>query len=188
MKLKHTKLFAAAVAAIAIGASTSQANLLVNGDFEAGLAGWTGTPLSGITATDQHAGHFAAELGPALGSIYQFVAPPLILAQTYKLDFWAKDSGNAAGTSQTLSATVFNGLSASFDTTAAYVHYSYLFTYTGGPSVVAFGWSDGLERVFVDDASLVAVPEPTTIIAGALLLLPFGASTLRFIRRSRATV
>jgi len=29
------------------------------------------------------------------------------------------------------------------------------------------------------------VPEPTTMIAGALLLLPFGASTLRILRKSR---
>ena len=29
------------------------------------------------------------------------------------------------------------------------------------------------------------IPEPTTMIAGALLLLPFGASTLRFLRRGR---
>jgi len=33
---------------------------------------------------------------------------------------------------------------------------------------------------------LVVVPEPTTMIAGALLLLPFGASTLRILRRNRA--
>jgi hypothetical protein len=32
---------------------------------------------------------------------------------------------------------------------------------------------------------LAPVPEPTTIIAGALLLLPFGASTIRFIRKNR---
>ncbi|MEI7941050.1 MAG: hypothetical protein WCK27_30620, partial [Verrucomicrobiota bacterium] len=30
------------------------------------------------------------------------------------------------------------------------------------------------------------VPEPTTMIAGALLLLPFGASTLRMLRRRTA--
>jgi hypothetical protein len=30
------------------------------------------------------------------------------------------------------------------------------------------------------------VPEPTTLIAGALLMLPFGASTLRFLRKNRA--
>jgi len=32
---------------------------------------------------------------------------------------------------------------------------------------------------------VVAVPEPTTVIAGALLLLPLGASTLRILRRNR---
>lgn len=32
---------------------------------------------------------------------------------------------------------------------------------------------------------VVAVPEPATMIAGALLLLPFGASTLRILRRNR---
>jgi hypothetical protein len=30
------------------------------------------------------------------------------------------------------------------------------------------------------------VPEPTTLIAGALLFLPFGASTLRFVRKNRS--
>jgi hypothetical protein len=32
---------------------------------------------------------------------------------------------------------------------------------------------------------LAMVPEPTTMIAGALLLLPFGASTIRFLRKNR---
>jgi hypothetical protein len=32
----------------------------------------------------------------------------------------------------------------------------------------------------------VVVPEPTTIIAGALLLVPFGVSTLRVLRKTRA--
>jgi hypothetical protein len=33
---------------------------------------------------------------------------------------------------------------------------------------------------------VVAVPEPTTIISGMLMLLPFGASTLRILRKNRA--
>ena len=33
--------------------------------------------------------------------------------------------------------------------------------------------------------SITVVPEPTTMIAGALLLLPFGASTLRMLRKTR---
>jgi len=36
-------------------------------------------------------------------------------------------------------------------------------------------------------AGYAPVPEPTTMIAGALLLLPFGASTLRFLRRRAKT-
>jgi hypothetical protein len=35
-------------------------------------------------------------------------------------------------------------------------------------------------------ASWMTVPEPTTILAGALLLLPFGWSTVRIMRRNRA--
>ena len=36
------------------------------------------------------------------------------------------------------------------------------------------------------DITVDVVPEPTTMLAGALLLLPFGASTLRILRKSRA--
>ena len=35
------------------------------------------------------------------------------------------------------------------------------------------------------DLQLTVVPEPKTMIAGALLLLPFGASALRTLRKSR---
>jgi hypothetical protein len=38
----------------------------------------------------------------------------------------------------------------------------------------------------LDNISLTAVPEPTTMIAGALLLLPFGASTIRILRKKVA--
>lgn len=35
-------------------------------------------------------------------------------------------------------------------------------------------------------SEITAVPEPATMIAGALLLLPFGASTIRILRKNRA--
>jgi hypothetical protein len=51
------------------------------------------------------------------------------------------------------------------------------------------GWELG-RHVNYDVQSLIgppsAVPEPSTIIAGALLLLPFGISSLRMLRKSRA--
>jgi hypothetical protein len=46
--------------------------------------------------------------------------------------------------------------------------------------------SDGEGRYWgLDDFAFSAVPEPTTMIAGALLLLPFGMSTLRMFRKTR---
>jgi hypothetical protein len=57
------------------------------------------------------------------------------------------------------------------------------------------GWAAGFTGM-VDDVNinstpgnvqfdLESVPEPTTMIAGALLLLPFGASTIRILRKNR---
>jgi hypothetical protein len=56
-------------------------------------------------------------------------------------------------------------------------------------------WESGGTTVFPDQVygtgagffgPNMAVPEPTTMVAGALLLLPFGASTLRILRRRTA--
>ena len=44
-------------------------------------------------------------------------------------------------------------------------------------------WTGGVDGEW--DITAIPVPEPTTMIAGALLLLPFGASTLRILRRNR---
>lgn len=40
----------------------------------------------------------------------------------------------------------------------------------------------------VNQDMLGVVPEPSTVVAGALLLLPFGASTLRILRRNHSNV
>ena len=54
------------------------------------------------------------------------------------------------------------------------------------PTVITITGSD-TGAVFSRISVVPVVPEPTTIIAGALLLLPFGASTLRALRRRRAS-
>jgi hypothetical protein len=51
----------------------------------------------------------------------------------------------------------------------------------GAFNVEAMNLHDGIYQ-----PQLVQVPEPTTMIAAALLLLPFGASTLRILRRNRS--
>lgn len=60
---------------------------------------------------------------------------------------------------------------------------------TGGPYTIYTATNDsgGYITYQIDSVVESAVPEPTTMIAGALLLLPFGAGTLRILRKSRGT-
>lgn len=51
----------------------------------------------------------------------------------------------------------------------------------GNISDVQFGW--GTTPTYTPGTP---VPEPTTMVAGALLLLPFGASTIRVLRRNKS--
>jgi hypothetical protein len=114
----------------------------------------------------------------------------LTIGQTYEFSLWLSSWDNASPAivdvridnvaQATLSAPATPGI---------WVNHSFLWT--------ASSTSAGFTAIYdnntvaqgndfaLDDLSLVAVPEPTTIIAGALLLLPFGASTLRILRRNR---
>jgi len=51
----------------------------------------------------------------------------------------------------------------------------------------AFATSSGrtIDGITSQGATLAPVPEPSTVVAGALLLLPLGASALRVIRKNR---
>lgn len=46
-------------------------------------------------------------------------------------------------------------------------------------------WNGGWSFATIQNPHTAPVPEPTTMIAGALLLLPFGASTIRMLRKNR---
>jgi hypothetical protein len=61
-----------------------------------------------------------------------------------------------------------------------------LFSGNNNLAFAATGVSGNDETAFIGNVSMTAVPEPTTLISGALMLLPFGASTLRILRRNRA--
>jgi hypothetical protein len=54
----------------------------------------------------------------------------------------------------------------------------------GNPNSVTLTAPGG--GAIIDRMVLTVVPEPGTVIAGALLLLPFALSTLRVLRRNRA--
>jgi hypothetical protein len=57
---------------------------------------------------------------------------------------------------------------------------------SGLPSFIDLNTELNGNDFVVSEISITPVPEPTTMIAGALLLLPFGASTLRILRRRTA--
>lgn len=70
----------------------------------------------------------------------------------------------------------------------AFVGVNPQFTSTGGDGtyyIGGYGNVGGDLEVDFNYTAAPAVPEPTTIISGMLMLLPFGASTLRIIRRNR---
>jgi hypothetical protein len=61
------------------------------------------------------------------------------------------------------------------------------FSFAGSPESLAQLAAGGVTDGFSGQISSTSpVPEPTTVIAGALLLLPLGLSTLRIIRKNSA--
>jgi hypothetical protein len=122
-------------------------------------------------------------------------------AGTYAVTFWAMDLVTTVGKI----ATETGGFKVTLDgsgatsqaivggiTTGAYTEYTVDLTTTGGGSKpLTFEYqADGVGgQGLLDDISvtaITAVPEPTTLIAGLSLLLPFGASTLRILRRRQS--
>lgn len=65
--------------------------------------------------------------------------------------------------------------------------FDFMFTATSASTVISFNGvaADNQKYIGLDNVDVEAVPEPATMIAGALLLLPFGASAFRIIRNRR---
>ena len=82
---------------------------------------------------------------------------------------WNNTSGGNASVKEPLAYTSITFLMGSGFTTLSPSDFNH----------VSFQYGTGLS-----DVNLIPVPEPTTMVAGALLLLPFGMSTLRMLRRS----
>jgi hypothetical protein len=182
--MKRTLALAAASVCL-MAALPAQAALVVNGDFETGsLAPWTQSiPNATVVSGQAHSGTYAAQLAPASQAAGIQQSLTLVGGQEYVLDFWAKRTGTG-GLLSVLLDGVPGPLETAFSTT--YKEYSWSITPSAsGDLIINWNKIGTGGTMYIDDVSLTAVPEPTTMIAGALLLLPFAGSTLRFIRKNR---
>jgi hypothetical protein len=95
-------------------------------------------------------------------------------------------TGGADGTAITDVTTYINAINASANS-GNFGYTGYLLFPNGAPNDIQ-GNRDGQppQELMIDAASFTPVPEPSTVVAGLLLLLPFGASTLKLLRHRRA--
>jgi len=170
------------------------------------MGGWTVTAgsvdLIGNYWQPAQGSQSVAMAGVQNGSIKQTIAttPNSI----YELSFDLSGNPDGPPTIKTLDVTFGNTTQVfTFDTTGishdnmGWVVQSALFQASGSSTDLIFtdasaladgsptGFGAVIDNVSLNAVPLNAVPEPTTIIAGALLLLPFGASALRILRRNR---
>jgi hypothetical protein len=144
--------------------------LSLNGDFANTLTLFSGFPQAA---------------GSSLGVFYDNTSLSVGLAPSAG----APDGTTAASDNQISAGAVSSGtLTFTFDPyQATSINSVYLIVNT---SSAFFGTQNaGVQDDGQSDAPYLApVPEPATIMSGALLLLPFGASTLRILRKNRTTV
>jgi choice-of-anchor C domain-containing protein len=212
MKKKTSRCSSAAVAVAGIvlmgSFNFAAANLVIDGGFElpsitgtfttynpGAMGGWTVVsgsvdlihnywqPAEGTQSLDT--------AGNISGKIQQTIATTI--GTTYRLTFDMSGNPDGNPTIKSLFVT-FGSVSQTFnfDTTGitranmGWTAMSWDVVATSSSSLLSFQDSGGTAYgSALDNVSLVAVPEPATVVAGALLLLPFGASLLRIVRKNR---
>jgi len=145
------------------------ANMLIVNGAASPIDVWTGS-LNG-TLTQGTTYRFSADVANLYSPFTGQAVNPAALQFTV--------GGNMLGAAYTATGVgQWNQFTATFTATAAEA---------GLPLITIFDsqFAASGNDFALDNISLTAVPEPTTMVAGAMLLLPFGISTLRMLRKSR---
>jgi hypothetical protein len=210
-KMKRIYTMSVVAALLGLAATQASANLIVNGSFEDPVAfgsgqwnlyytsipGWTpvtSVPIEigngDVYSVTGYIGHNVMELDSTANvKVDQIFGS---LGGSYTLSFLYARRGGIDAASCTFDVLWNGNLVTGFSPTVSPTSTAMtLFTTTvigAAVNTLEFrgtGTQDQLGAL-VDDVQLVAVPEPTTVIAGALVLVPFAASTLRMVRRRKA--
>lgn len=196
--MKATKLVSAL--AIALAATSANANLLTNGGFEdtpqaagtwsiyTSIPGWTPTldvEIRNNVAGTAHTGNNYVELDTTRNSsIYQDLAT--FIGQTYEISFAYSPRINVGSSSNNIRALIDTTEIANLTGTGAAAHqwqvYTYQFTATAATTRIGFeaaGTSDRLGGS-LDSVTVNAVPLP-----GSVALMGLGLVGLALRRRSK---
>jgi hypothetical protein len=193
--MKKTLMLAAASACLLTALST-RANLVLNGNFQGGTSGggptdWTvdfGT-VTAVALAGAPSGYaaemFAKNTTFYTSDFYQNITLPTVAED---VSFWVYVPSGGGVLSVNFTDANPDLMDTGIIAGSGWKQYTFIYTPTD-PTVtptIEFDWnSAGGKSAYIDDVSVTPVPEPTTMIAGALLLLPFGASTLRILRKTR---
>jgi hypothetical protein len=200
----------------------ASANLVINGDFEAGNTGfisgysyappasmydpatytvgtdpnlvhsaWTYGPHADHTFAGQNGvGHMMIVNGDQIPNVTVWqgtLTTPLIQGQKYEFSAWVANIYVVSPAILEFNVGNTSLGSITPQNLGTWEHFSKTFTAGANQTTALINQNTAYSGndFALDDISISAVPEPTTMIAGALLLLPFGASTLRVLRKHR---
>lgn len=175
--------------------ASGQHNLVVNGGFEIGdFTGWT---LSGTDTGDDvvvgpnaipgyvpHTGRFFAALGSIGGDGFLTQTLSTTPGKTYHVGFWLASDGRVPNN---FSASLGGDMLYSQTNLAAqsYTHYSFVTTASSAATVLQFAVRNDKGWLSLDDVSVRAVPEASSIVSLSIMLI-IGSLALRKRMRRHA--